>query len=702
MSLVVLRAQGGAASDAMADTPFLDTILLGDALDILPTLPRRSVDLVFADPPYNLQLQQELWRPNLTRVDAVDDAWDQFDGFDAYDAFTRAWLLAVREVMKETATIWISGTYHNIFRVGAILQDLGFWILNTVVWHKCLAGTTRLYARTQKGDMPAMLKDLVRLDPETVQLWNGEKWVRVLAWQKAPEASNTLRITLRSGERLRCTPEHRWPTQRGLVCARDLQKGDIIQSVRLPETERPRYPQALEDELVGWFIGLYIAEGSRSGNAIQIASHQKETTRYERLVVLAKAFHGTCVMHNSTGGNGASINLHGKILHALIDEYVSGNTAKNKHLSVKCWERSTRFLQAVLEGYLSGDGHHDETNDRWRIAFTRNYNWENDLRTLCARLGVYLRLNLATHKSGDKKYPGFRGEVRFKKSSRAKHEGEIVEIREWGPCELWDVAVEDAPHVFALASGILTHNSNAMPNFRGTRLKNDVEFVIWAQHSQGARYTFNHHAMKQFNEGKQLGSVWPINVCGGEERLRDEAGRKLHSTQKPEELLKRIILASSLPGDLVLDPFIGTGTTAAVAKWLRRCWIGIEREERYVCAARERVAAVQPLPPDHPLLALDLPPVRVAFEELLQRGYLHAGQRLYLDGTGVQAVILANGQVQVGELIGTIHTLAARLKGVPSCNGWTLWQFDDAETGRRHSLDALRRHARQELRGKRR
>ncbi len=364
----------------MADNPFIDTILLGDALDILPTLPRRSVDLVFADPPYNLQLQQELWRPNLTRVDAVDDAWDQFDGFDAYDAFTRAWLLAVREVMKETATLWISGTYHNIFRVGAILQDLGFWILNTVAW----------------------------------------------------------------------------------------------------------------------------------------------------------------------------------------------------------WKR------------------------------------------------------------------------------------------------------------------------NAMPNFRGTRLKNDVEFVIWAKLGKEGRYTFNHHTMKQFNEGKQLGSVWPINVCAGEERLRDETGKKLHSTQKPEELLKRIILASSLSGDLVLDPFVGSGTTAAVAKLLHRHWLGIEREEVYFQAASKRVEEVRPLDSTSPLL--DTPAqknaARVPFKTLLERGYLRAGQELYLERTHHKATILEDGRLQANGHSGSIHQVGAHLKNAPSCNGWTHWYYRDSATGQFKLIDSLRQEiARQSSEG---
>ena len=307
----------------------------------------------------------------MTRVDAVDDDWDQFDGFEAYDDFTRAWLEAVREVMKDTATIWISGTYHSIFRVGTILQDIGFWILNTIAWFK----------------------------------------------------------------------------------------------------------------------------------------------------------------------------------------------------------------------------------------------------------------------------------------------------------------------------------PNATPNFRGTRLKNDVEFVIWAKPSQQGRYTFNHHLMKEFNDGKQLGSMWTIKVCGGEERLKDGSGRKLHSTQKPEELLKRIILASSQPGDVVLDPFVGSGTTAAVAKQLRRHWIGIERDEIYVRAAQQRVEGVHPLGLTSPLLktASGEKTARVPFKALLEQGYLQAGQELYLDGFSHKAVILENGQVQADGLIGSIHGMGARLKGVPSCNGWMLWHYVDKDSGQLRPIDTLRK-----------
>lgn len=342
-----------------------DILFQDNCFNVLEHLPDKSIDLVFADPPYNLQLKQELWRPNLTKVDAVDDEWDKFGdeeadsfgSFEAYDEFTIKWLRSVKRVMSDISSIWISGTYHNIFRVGTIMQDEGFWILNTITWFK----------------------------------------------------------------------------------------------------------------------------------------------------------------------------------------------------------------------------------------------------------------------------------------------------------------------------------TNAMPNFRGTRLKNDVEFIIWAKKSEGSRYTFNHHLMKRYNNSKQLGSVWQIPACGGEERLKDADGKKLHSTQKPEALLERIILAASHPGDVVLDPFSGTGTTAAMAKYLRRHYLGIELDPTYYAAALERLAAVTPLPEDDSLIVVPEKKPRVAFKTLIDRGILQVGDLLYLDSPECTAVILADGQIQVGDLVGSIHKVGAALKGTPSCNGWKHWRYKENE-----------------------
>ena len=352
--------------------------MVGDTVGEMARLPASSVDLVFADPPYNLQLGGELRRPDESRVDAVDDAWDQFESFSAYDAFTREWLAAARRVMKPDATIFVIGSYHNIFRVGALMQDLGFWILNDIVWRK----------------------------------------------------------------------------------------------------------------------------------------------------------------------------------------------------------------------------------------------------------------------------------------------------------------------------------ANPMPNFRGRRFTNAHETLIWAARDASAKgYTFNYEALKGGNEDVQVRSDWLLPLCTGQERLKDEAGRKLHPTQKPEALLARALLAASRPGDVVLDPFFGSGTTGAVAKRLRRHFIGIEREPDYAAAARARIDAVEPLPE----AALVAPPSareapRVAFSALVERGLVSPGVEL-TDAKGrFRAVVRADGTVALTggvASVGSIHRMGALAQGAEACNGWTFWHVE--EEGRRHPIDVLRARLRAEM-----
>jgi DNA modification methylase len=359
----------------------LDEIYQGDCREVLTVLPEKSVDLIFADPPYYLQLQNTLLRPNLSAVDAVDDEWDQFSDFAAYDEFTRDWLTACRRVLKDDGTLWVIGSYHNIYRVGTILQDLGFWILNDVVWVK----------------------------------------------------------------------------------------------------------------------------------------------------------------------------------------------------------------------------------------------------------------------------------------------------------------------------------TNPMPNFRGVRFTNAHETLLWCKKSkEQKKYTFNYHAMKMFNDEKQMRSDWEISLCTGSERLTVN-GEKLHATQKPEALLYRVILSSSNPGDVVLDPFFGTGTTGAVAKKLGRHFIGIEREEAYIRGARTRVdsIALQRFP-DEVLgkYSTKRSAARIAFSALLENGLVLPGQRLYFRKHREQsATVLADGSLQLknGER-GSIHKMGAQLGNLPACNGWEHWYFENAD----HELeviDALREKVRKDANG---
>jgi modification methylase len=349
---------------------FLDRVRVGDAVSELEKLPAASVDLVFADPPYNLQLQNELKRPDDSKVDAVDEDWDKFAGFEAYDDFTRAWLSGCRRVMKRDATLWVIGSYHNIFRVGAILQDLGFWILNDVVWRK----------------------------------------------------------------------------------------------------------------------------------------------------------------------------------------------------------------------------------------------------------------------------------------------------------------------------------SNPMPNFRGRRFTNAHETLIWAAREQGGRYAFNYEALKAGNDDVQMRSDWTIALCTGEERLKDGDGRKLHPTQKPEALLARVILASSRPGNVVLDPFFGTGTTGAAAKRLGRRYIGIERDATYAARARARIAGLKPLP-EAALApfqtARDAP--RVPFTTLIERGLIKAGAKLTDVHGRISALVRADGTLALNGSVGSIHRIGAIAQGIEACNGWTFWHVEGKP------IDALRSVIRAEM-----
>jgi len=352
----------------------LDTIIHGDCRDILPTLPERSVDVIFADPPYNLQLQQELWRPNMTRVDGVDDEWDQFADFAAYDRFTEQWLTACRRVLKDSGTLWVIGSYHNIYRIGRIVQDLGYWLLND-------------------------------------------------------------------------------------------------------------------------------------------------------------------------------------------------------------------------------------------IAFVK---------------------------------------------------------------------------------------TNPMPNFRGVRFTNAHETLLWAKKSQRQkRYTFNYQTMKALNDDLQMRSDWHLPICTGAERLKVN-GAKAHPTQKPEALLYRVILASTNPGDVILDPFFGTGTTGAVAKALHRHYIGIEREAEYVRLAEERIAGVTPSLFRDEIYSGDnrRNAPRIPFGTLLEHGLLQPGQMLY-SASGIEAQVLADGSLQAGELRGSIHRLGAQLAGLPACNGWQHWYYRD-ERGELIVIDRLREQVRQE------
>ncbi|MCK5296140.1 MAG: site-specific DNA-methyltransferase, partial [Alphaproteobacteria bacterium] len=348
-----------------------NTIIHGNCVAAMNQMPEKSVDLIFADPPYNLQLGGELMRPDNSRVDGVDDEWDKFSSFKSYDEFTQEWLTAARRVLKDTGTIWIIGSYHNIFRVGATLQDAGFWILNDIIWRK----------------------------------------------------------------------------------------------------------------------------------------------------------------------------------------------------------------------------------------------------------------------------------------------------------------------------------TNPMPNFRGTRFTNAHETLIWCSKDEKARYTFNYEAMKALNEGLQMRSDWTLPLCTGKERLKGDDGKKLHPTQKPESLLYRVLLASSKVGDVVLDPFFGTGTTGAVAKKMGRKYIGIEMDEDYIAGAIDRIDEVdENIDLDALKITSKRTEPRVPFGNIVERGLLEPGAVLFDGKRKFTAKIKSDGTIVSDAHKGSIHQVGAAVQGAPSCNGWTFWHFENKR--QLMSIDILRQRVR--------
>lgn len=329
---------------------YLNEVYTGDCIELMKNIPDNSVDLIFADPPYNLQLNNELYRPNQTKVDAVDDEWDKFNSFDEYDEFSRKWLSECKRILKDTGSLWVIGTYHNIFRIGTIIQDLGFWILNDVIWIK----------------------------------------------------------------------------------------------------------------------------------------------------------------------------------------------------------------------------------------------------------------------------------------------------------------------------------TNPMPNFKGTRFNNAHETLIWAAKSKTSKYTFHYHSLKIFNDDLQMRSDWIIPICQGEERIKVN-GKKAHSTQKPEELLYRIIISTSNPDDIVLDPFSGSGTTLAVAKKLGRKFLGFEKDKAYVKISKERLAKIKPLEKDLLEIKTEKRLPRISFGSLIEKGIIEVGETLYSKDFKHQAIVQSDGSILSSKIVGSIHKVSAFLLNKERNNGWEFW-----------------------------
>lgn len=249
---------------------------------------------------------------------------------------------------------------------------------------------------------------------------------------------------------------------------------------------------------------------------------------------------------------------------------------------------------------------------------------------------------------------------------------------------------------FWMLNDVIWHKANPMPNFRGKRFTNAHETLIWASKSEKGGYTFNYEAMKSLNEDVQMRSDWTLPICSGHERLKNADGEKVHSTQKPESLLYRVILSSTKPGEIVLDPFFGTGTSGAVARKLGRHFIGFERDKDYAKVARLRIAAISPSDPEtiETTKSKRAEP-RIPFGWVVERGLLPPGTVLRGPQARYTAKVRADGSLICGDATGSIHRIGAHVQGAPSCNGWTFWQFE--YNGKLIPIDVLRQQLRADL-----
>lgn len=552
----------------------LNTVYNLNCMELLKQLDDESVDLFLLDPPYHMGNKPFINR--VKKYKRMIAEWDnQWVSDHNYDMWCKDWIEACYLKSKKGGSIVITGTFHSVFGVRNLLETSAYVFRNFITWFKpnCLAGSTRLYARTQNGIIQSTLKDLVRLHPSTVKLWDGEKWNQVVSWTLNYRPRDILTIYFRNGEHITCTGEHRFPTGSGLTPARELSVGDIVDSSTLPEGES--HPAQLPDSL-GWFIGMYLAEGSMGGgNCIQISSHIDEVeSRFLRLGKLAKAYGGTCRWY-ALEGKSATVNIHSGILKSILHLYLAGDSAKTKRLTNRVWNRRNRFLYQLLRGYLDGDGHHDVKNKRWRLGFTRNYSLANDLRILAARLNVDLQLSAHIY-NGNKVY---NGTLKFRNITKSKYEIIQIKNRKSSKARFWDVSLEQEPHVFALASGLLTHNS--MPVFMAKKMgayAYSCEYINYF--SKGKVAYFGYDYLKELNNGKQHRDIFIINNRPHSESVG-------HPTQKPLALWKPLVQAHCPPDGLVVDFFAGSGTTGVVAKETGRNYILGEASEAY-CEMIER------------------------------------------------------------------------------------------------------------------
>lgn len=625
----------------------------------LEQIPEQSVHSIITSPPY-YQLRDYDFQDQIGLEKTPEEYIAKL-----VDVFS-----ATKRVLRNDGTVWlnIGDTYARNSSEGYKKGDLlgipwmlafalrkdGWFLRSDIIWAKCLGANVYLYAKTKNGESVIQVREIERLFSSGVQLWNGKKWTDVVGI-KRNISEERIKIELRSGEKIICTPNHRWPVKNGdIVETSQLKIGDILCSSNLPDCENKF--DGLDDEEIGWFIGMYLAEGSKGkeNKVLQFSGHCKEVERFERLKKIAKKYHGTCSRHKISD-NGITDNIYGNILVAIIDTYLDGSCVTDKRLTSKCWKRSNIFLKSLLKGYLEGDGHYDIENDRWRLGFAYNEYLERDLRVICSRLGVKLKLkpSYSINTTNGNKYRTFRGEIRFDESKyfNAKNSNEIVSISKIKAGNVFDISVRDEPHLFCLASGILSHNSNPLPGGVTDRPVSSHEYLFLLGKSENYYYdqeSIKENAVERNADGsfkrRIKRDVWTVPVasfkgahfavfpqglvepcvlastsshgccktCGSpyERQVQKtrystrpgihnkvdkkgfanrDSGRHLTDTKTVGWSKTCSCETNEIEKSVVLDIFCGSGTTGVVALRNGRKFIGIDGKQEYLNMAKNRL-----------------------------------------------------------------------------------------------------------------
>jgi DNA modification methylase len=529
----------------------------------MKTFENDLVEMTLTDIPYGVVNRKSNGLRNLDKKDADDETFNLAEFLPEVVRLTRG-------------SIYIFCATEQVSEIRATLIDLGL-TTRLCIWKKCLSGITRLYVKSDWGIRHACVNDIVKtanrskvsgnyFSNNNYKLWDGEKWNPIIEILENKNFDKVFKITLRSGEQIRATENHRFSVAAKFKHAYELKVGDCLDKLKLPDSDFD-LGGGLTDE-VPWFIGLYLAEGSKSGTDLQLSLNTDELIFVEKIKKLCNDYVGN--YYTYIEGNKLSVIVTGDIIKSFISRFIFGNYANTKRLTSKVWEMNDLFLEKLLMGYLEGDGGYEIKNNRYKLGFSRNEYLTNDLRTICARLN-YDKLKLVNGVSNcdGKVYKIKRGSIKLDHHN-CKRYSEIVNIQEVNKRNkenFWDIVLQNNPHIFYLSSGIISHNSNPSPMNGQFLWLSGMECCVYGKKKKAV---FNEHCKNP---------VWEFPI----------EKNKLHPTQKPLKLFQYLITVSSNPGDLVFDPCVGSGTTALAAVREKRNYLAFDLSQSYVDLAQKRI-----------------------------------------------------------------------------------------------------------------